>query len=105
MRNGVRTISPTCRDVTRLQSLAMDGQLTWAQQFGMRVHVLLCRWCRRYRHHLHLMRRLVSTHPETLSDTPSSRLSDTARDRMKLIMRGAQPKPERPDEPGDAAGK
>ena len=47
-------------DMSRLSSQAMDTRLPWATRFRMRVHYLICGWCRRYRAQFALLRRAVS---------------------------------------------
>lgn len=90
IQSSVRTLSPTCRDATRLQSLAMDRNLTRSQRFGLRVHLILCRWCRRYRQQLELMRGALRSTPDKLQDSPPPRLSEAARERMRESLRNDQ---------------
>lgn len=85
---GLRVLSPTCREATRLQSTAMDGELTGAQKFGLKVHVFLCRWCRRYGRQLRFMRRAIHTQSVKLTDAPTHGLSADARARIKRSISG-----------------
>jgi hypothetical protein len=41
-------LSPGCKEAARLQSRALDHPLTRSQKIGLRVHLMLCKWCRRY---------------------------------------------------------
>src|SRR5438093_6468934 len=45
---GLADLSPGCITAPRLQSEALDRKLPLRQRFGLRVHLLLCKWCRRY---------------------------------------------------------
>jgi hypothetical protein len=45
---GLADLSPGCKTVTRLQSEALDRKLPLRQRLGLRGHLLLCQWCRRY---------------------------------------------------------
>lgn len=38
----------TCRDVTALASQHLDGELPIGKRLAIRMHVLMCRHCRRY---------------------------------------------------------
>jgi hypothetical protein len=75
----------TCKDVTRLISESMDHSLPIGKRAGVRLHLLICRFCARYERQLLLiretMRRLAATeekpgepHGETLSAEASERI-------------------------------
>ena len=55
----------SCKDVTRLISESMDHSLPFGKRVGVRLHLLICRFCARYERQLLLiretMRRLVAT--------------------------------------------
>jgi hypothetical protein len=85
-RSGLRTLSPTCRDASRLQSEALDQSLPLGKRLGLRLHLLLCRWCRRYGKQLHFLRHTVHEHPHELNTAPRS-LSTEARERLKQSLR------------------
>ena len=85
---ALRTLSPTCREASRLQSDALDQPLTLAKRFGLRVHLLLCRWCRRYGKQIRFLREAAHEHPERLNDATPGTLSLEARERLKQSLRG-----------------
>lgn len=76
----------SCRDVTRLISESMDHSLPLGKRIGMRIHLLICLFCTRYKRQLILIReaarRLVVE-----GDTPGGPffgvLSEDARERIK----------------------
>jgi len=41
-------IMPSCKETASLVSQSMDGKLPWLDRLGMRYHLLICRFCRRY---------------------------------------------------------
>ena len=45
-----------CHDATNLLSQAQDRPLRPTERIGLRLHVLLCRGCARYAHHLAILR-------------------------------------------------
>jgi len=47
---SVKQLSPNCREATALHSRSLDGPLPWINRLGLRIHLLLCKWCRRYSH-------------------------------------------------------
>jgi hypothetical protein len=80
MLRVVTAISPSCRDVVALKSSANQGGSRWMQRFGVRVHLALCQWCRRYEKQLHFLREAAHQCDQvTLEKT----LSPEARQRLK----------------------
>ena len=84
---GLRSLSPNCREATRLQSDALDRPLSLLKQIGLRIHLVLCRWCRRYGKQIHLLRQAVRTQPDKLNEAAPRPLSPEARVRFKRILR------------------
>jgi hypothetical protein len=91
LKKGLRTISPNCREASRLQSEALDHALTPLQRFGLRVHLLLCKWCRRYGRQIRFLRGTAHEHPDQVAEASPGRLSPEARERLKNALRD-QPK-------------
>jgi hypothetical protein len=42
------TLSPSCKHAARLQSQALIQPLSLPERFGLRLHLLICGWCRRF---------------------------------------------------------
>lgn len=82
-------VTPSCREMTRLLSDAMDRPLPWKTRVKMRVHFLICKWCERYKNQLRFLREAVRRHPEQISsdDVATPRLSSDAKDRLKSRLR------------------
>lgn len=54
----------TCKEATRLVSESLDRELSFRQRFGLRVHLLLCHFCRRYKRQLLFLQSLMQTYGE-----------------------------------------
>lgn len=87
LKYGLRTISPNCREASRLQSEALDHTLTPLQRFGLRVHLLLCKWCRRYGKQIRFLRRAANEYPDQVAEPTPSTLSPETRERLKRALR------------------
>jgi hypothetical protein len=87
VKTGFRTISPTCRDVARLQSDALDQDLGIPKRLGMRIHLLMCRWCRRYGKQIRFLRLAARDHGDDLCQASPQSLSPGARERLKRALR------------------
>ena len=83
----VAELSPGCRQATHLQSLALDRPLSVRQRLGLRAHLCLCKWCRRYGNQLRFLgttARQQDGHSQTL---PSHCLRPEIRQRIKDRLR------------------
>jgi len=87
LKSACRTLSPNCREVSRLQSEALDHSLSAPKRTGMRMHLLLCRWCRRYGKQIHFLHEAVRGHPDEVNELPQQTLSPEARERFKQSLR------------------
>src|SRR6267378_4027239 len=80
---GAAVLSPSCREATRLQSEALDRPLTFGERLGLRIHLLLCKWCRRYGKQIHFLRSAARQHEEHEDCLPNQSLRPDARERIK----------------------
>ena len=83
LKSGFRTLVPTCRQVSRLQSDALDRRLSLSKRFGLHFHLLLCKWCRRYGNQIRFLRQATHKHPDQLNEATPRRPSSEARERLK----------------------
>ena len=79
----------SCKDVTRLLSESMDHSLPLGKRVGVRLHLLICKFCARYERQLLLiretMRRLAATDDACGSLTGES-LSEEAKERIRISL-------------------
>ncbi|MDB6068149.1 MAG: zf-HC2 protein [Pedosphaera sp.] len=80
-------LSPTCKKAVRLQSDRLDRTLPLPQRIGLAIHLLLCKWCRRYGSQIRFMRDSLHNcdHADTQSTTPQA-LTPEARERIKKML-------------------
>jgi hypothetical protein len=80
----------SCKDVTQLISEAMDTSLPIGKRIGMRLHLLMCKFCSRYKRQLLLIRetvrRIVATE-EKPGELPEETLSEEAKERIRKSLR------------------
>jgi hypothetical protein len=82
-RRAMRALSPSCKEASRLQSEALRRPLAFPQRMGLRIHLLLCNWCRRYGTNLRFLKRVVEDVPGEDHCHHSHTLTPEARERMK----------------------
>lgn len=83
-------LSPSCRQASRLQSEALDHKLPIVQRVGLRIHLCLCRWCRRYGKQIRFLRDAAHEHSDQLVEPSPQKLPDAARERMKQRLRAEE---------------
>jgi hypothetical protein len=88
--SGVRALWPSCRQVSLLQSAATQQPLSLGQRIGLKFHLLVCSWCRRYGRQVGFLRTVAHEHDhdETVSAPPA--LSPNARERMKRSLQDTE---------------
>jgi hypothetical protein len=80
-------LTPSCREVVRMSSDALDRPLPPTKRFGLWLHLLLCKWCRRYGAQVRLLNRAAHDHPDKLAETIPQNLSPEARERIQQKLR------------------
>jgi len=78
----------SCRDATRLISESMDRPLPLRKRIGMRLHLLMCRFCARYESQLLLIRETVRR-IATTKDTPGAPSGETLSEEAKARIRNS----------------
>lgn len=86
----VRALSPNCKDATRLQSEALDRSLPLLQRIGLRIHLFLCIWCRRYGQQIRFLRVASKRCEHDHFEVPVKTLSPDARERIKQALESAK---------------
>jgi len=80
-----RVVSTNCHEASRLQSEGLDRPLSFSERSGLRLHLLCCRWCRRYGRQLRFLR-LAARQSQDLPQGTARTLSPAARERMKQAL-------------------
>lgn len=76
----------SCKDVTKLLSESMDRSLPLGKRIGVRLHLIICKWCARYERQLLLIReavRRLAAMLEAPGESSGETLSEEAKERIK----------------------
>ena len=95
---------PACDEAARLSSEELDRSLAFREKIGLKVHLTMCRLCRRYYDQIHFLHDAVPLLSDRLQDeaiSTNGRLSDDARARIKRLLSAGAP-PEGPQTPAGA---
>ena len=86
MGRFLKMITPTCKDVTRMMSEAMDRRLPLRKRIAIYVHRLICLWCDRYYRQLRLTRDWSRKFHLHLEDISKEELTPDVKTKIKLAM-------------------
>jgi hypothetical protein len=75
----------SCKDVTQLLSQSMDRSLPLGKRIGVRLHLLICKFCARYERQLALIRETVR-HLVAAEDTLGEPLSEAAKEQIRRSL-------------------
>ena len=84
---GIADLSLNCKEAARLQSEALDHKLAFRKRLGLRIHLMICKWCCRYGKQVRFLRDAAREHPDKVSEPAPEKLSDEARERIKRKLR------------------
>ena len=80
---------PAGKQAVELISQSMERPLTLRERVLLKPHLWVCMWCQRYLEHLQLMRdalRVQENENEEAEVSPTTRLSDEARERIRRSL-------------------
>jgi hypothetical protein len=83
VKSGFGALWLNCHDTARLQSEALDTKLSFSKRLGIRLHLLICKWCRRYGRQIRFLHEAAGEHPDRLTEPAPQQLSPEARERIK----------------------
>ena len=86
-----------CKKVSMMVSESMDRQIPLHRRILIATHLLMCKYCYRFKKQLLILRHALSLEdiPEDVLDRPFS-LSKETRERIKQAMRDYSPDPDLP---------
>jgi hypothetical protein len=82
--------TPNCAEMSKLASLSLDRELPLGLRLKMRLHHLICCWCKRYSKQLHFLRKAAPQLGEPFGNPPSRGLSADARHRILESIQNAK---------------
>ncbi len=81
-----KILNAPCREMTLLLSREQDDPLPALEVFALRLHLLYCSACRRYKRNIGVMRRAVRRAADALDASSTPALSPESRRRIKQAM-------------------
>ena len=88
LEQGIARCTPSCREVARLSSEALERRLTLRERLAMRLHFTICYLCQRYARQTSLLHTGLRRHGDLFTDSREERLSAADKQRLKDACRG-----------------
>lgn len=80
-------LTPSCAEVARLASEALDRRLSLKERLAMRLHFTICYYCRRYCDQLRTVREGARSAAEHYGQSCGESLSGNEKERLKQACR------------------
>ena len=87
MKRFFRLLFMPCDGISGLVSESLDRDLTPVERVGVRLHLLYCSACRRYRKHTRAIRTMLQAAESKLDAWSEWTLSPKARARMRDLLK------------------
>jgi len=83
-------VMPNCKEVAELVSFSLDETLPLKKRVGLKLHIMMCKFCLRNYKQLYLIRKLIGN--KLRSDDAGktefdSRLSEESRQRISTVLK------------------
>lgn len=79
--------TPSCAEMSRLTSQALEQPLTFKMRMKMRLHFVICAWCRRYFEQINFLHQSAPKLELQLGDLPGRGMSLEAKQRITLKLK------------------
>ncbi len=83
-------VLPDCKEVAELSSNSLDEILPFKKRLGLKLHIIMCKFCRRNNEQLYLIRELIRkklSSSENGSTEVNRRLSEESRQRIASLLK------------------
>jgi predicted small metal-binding protein len=79
--------TPCCREMARLLSKECETPLPLGLRIRMRLHLLCCRWCTRYRNQIRWIHRLIGSLGHRECEHGEDHLSEEAKEKIRAVLK------------------
>jgi hypothetical protein len=71
-----------CNQTTQLVSQSLDRRLTLSERFALQLHLMLCKFCKRFSQQIQIMRVNMKTLINTIENDDTIKLPSSAKNRI-----------------------
>jgi hypothetical protein len=82
-----------CKQTSQLISQSLDRSLTLRERFALRLHLIVCKYCKRFSQHMQTLRVALKQITSAIENDNTIELPSAAKKRITdLVVANAQPK-------------
>lgn len=81
----------TCKEATQLISKSLDHQLNWRERFKVRVHLITCKYCKRFLKQLTVLRDAFSQITKSIEMDDSIQIPAETKTRISNSIESMNP--------------
>ena len=86
-------VLPDCKEVAELSSYSLDETLPLKKRVGLKLHIMMCKFCRRNYEQMYLIQKLIGImlRSDNASETEfDSHLSEESRQRISNLLKRSE---------------
>ncbi|HEY8119376.1 MAG TPA: zf-HC2 domain-containing protein [Methylophilaceae bacterium] len=76
----------SCKQASQLISQSLDRKLSWRERIGLRLHLLICDVCTRFRKQLQIMRNYVRQMRDEIEQDETLQIPVGAKTRIATVL-------------------
>lgn len=78
----LKLIMLNCRETTQLISKSLDRHLTWRERFAVNLHLVICKYCKRFRQQLMVIQIALNRTTKSIETDHNIQLPATTKTRI-----------------------
>ncbi len=71
-----------CKEASQLTSRALDNKLSFRERFALKLHLLICKYCKRFDKQLQKLNRAISSMNKNIENDTNIKLPSEAKARI-----------------------
>ena len=75
-----------CQQTSQLVSQSLDRRLTWRERFALRMHLWMCKYCKRFQQQVTALRAVLARQVTHIESNTDIRLSDVAKTNITNLI-------------------
>lgn len=86
-------VLPDCKEVAELSSYSLDETLPPKKRVGLKLHIMMCKFCHRNYEQMYLIRKLIGKmlrSDDAFETDSKSRLSEESRQRISNLLKRSE---------------
>lgn len=72
-----------CKQASELVSQSLDRPLSWSNRLQLKLHLLICKFCKRFFKQMHGMKHAAKQMQQNIESDDSITLSDSAKQKIR----------------------